>query len=102
MVPYFMQNNSEVTAIDLLLEVDKLEIILKFVSPSNFCRIVAYINSCALYGVDQQEMNKTFTISLLFLLGFKICLSQKQYAGALRLAMKLNTMSMIEETVKAC
>jgi hypothetical protein len=28
MVPYFMDHNSEVTAIDLLLEVDKIENIL--------------------------------------------------------------------------
>ena len=62
-VPYFMQNNSEVTAIDLLMEVDKLEMIENFVTQNNFSRIVEYINSCALYGVDSQEMNKAFRIS---------------------------------------
>ncbi|MFO0131936.1 MAG: hypothetical protein ACK52J_05695 [bacterium] len=51
-MPYFMDHNSEVTAIDLLLEVDKIENILKYVNINNYKRIVEYLNSCAFYGVD--------------------------------------------------
>lgn len=71
MVPYFMENNSEVTAIDLLLEVDQLEQIFPFVNGQNAERIVEYLNNCAFYGVDSLEMQKTFKIS------YQICLSQK-------------------------
>ena len=61
-----MDHNSEVTAIDLLLEVDKIENILQYVNINNYKRIVDYLNSCAFYGVDQQEMNKTFSISKIY------------------------------------
>jgi len=63
MVPYFMENNSEVTAIDLLLEVDQLEQIFPFVNGQNAERIVEYLNNCGFYGVDSLEMQKTFKIS---------------------------------------
>lgn len=58
-----MLHNSEVVAVDLLMEVDKVELILKYATSINYSRIVEYLNSCAMYGVDRQEVNKIFTIS---------------------------------------
>ena len=63
MIPFFMENNSEVTAIDLLMEVDQLEQIFPFVNGQNAERIVEYLNNCGFYGVDSLEMQKTFKIS---------------------------------------
>ena len=75
MIPFFMENNSEVTALDLLLEVDQLESIFPFVNEQNAERIVEYLNNCAFYGVDSVEMRKTFKISTFRMLGYQICLS---------------------------
>ena len=48
-----MQHNSEVVAVDLLMEVDKVELILKYATNVNYNKIVEYLNSCAMYGVDK-------------------------------------------------
>ena len=48
-----MAHNSEVVAIDLLMEVDKLSNVLQYINANNFQRIVDYLNSVAFYGLDQ-------------------------------------------------
>jgi hypothetical protein len=70
-----MENNSEVTALDLLLEVDQLEQIFPFVNQQNAERIVEYLNNCGFYGVDSVEMQKIFKISNFIQKGYQICLS---------------------------
>jgi hypothetical protein len=47
-----MEHSSEVVALDLLLEVDRLDMVLAYINPHNYNRIVGYLNNCALYGVD--------------------------------------------------
>ena len=42
-VPYFVENNAEHDAIDLLLEVDRLAFIKKYVNEGNFERISLYL-----------------------------------------------------------
>lgn len=51
-VPYFVENNAEHDAVDLLLEVDKLVYIKRFVNKENFERISLYLQQCCQYCVD--------------------------------------------------
>lgn len=61
-VPYFVKNNAEHDAIDLLLIVDKLEDIKTYVSVENFSKVHMYLASVCGYSTDQDELVKTLTI----------------------------------------
>lgn len=52
-VPYFVANNAQHDAIDLLLIVDKLEDIKPFVSFQNFSKVHMYLAAVCGYSTDQ-------------------------------------------------
>jgi len=52
-VPYFVDNNAEHDAIDLLLIVDKLENIAQYVSCDNFAKVHMYLSAVCGYSTDQ-------------------------------------------------
>ena len=52
-VPYFVKNNAEHDAIDLLLIVDKLEDIKQYVTHQNFSKVYMYLSSVCGYSSDQ-------------------------------------------------
>lgn len=61
-VPYFVKNNAEHDAIDLLLIVDKLEDIKGYVSNQNFSKVYMYLSAVCGYSSDQDELVKILTI----------------------------------------
>jgi 26S proteasome regulatory subunit N1 len=46
-IPFYMKNNEEPEAVDLLMEVENLEKLLSFISDKNFERVCLYLLSCA-------------------------------------------------------
>ena len=46
-IPLFMKNHEEPEAVDLLMEVESLEKLVKFTNDSNFERVCLYLLSCA-------------------------------------------------------
>jgi 26S proteasome regulatory subunit N1 len=45
-IPNFMKNHEEPEAVDLLMEVESLERLLKYTSDTNFERVCTYLLSC--------------------------------------------------------
>lgn len=83
-VPFFVENNAEHDAIDLLLIVDKLEDIKKYVTGNNFNKVNLYLSSSSNYSADNEEFIKTLTIL------YDISLALEEYTNALRVAIKLD------------
>lgn len=79
-----MENNTEPDAIDLAMKVEAPESLIQYVNPQNFQRVVNYLAQCALYSVDQDEMENVLKT------GYDISIIQKQYISALRFAIKLD------------
>ena len=52
-IPYFIENNAEHDAIDLLLIVDKLEDIQTYVNELNFSKVQMYLSAVCGYCADQ-------------------------------------------------
>ncbi len=52
-IPYFVKNNAEHDAIDLLLIVDKLEDIKSYVTDLNFSKVHMYLSAVCGYSTDQ-------------------------------------------------
>ena len=61
-VPYFVKNNAEHDAIDLLLIVDKLEDVKSYVNDQNFSKVYMYLSAVCGYSSDQDELIKILTI----------------------------------------
>lgn len=61
-MPYFVANNAEHDAIDLLLNVDILENVKDYVNYTNFSKVHLYLSSMCGYCTDQDELQKILTI----------------------------------------
>jgi len=95
-VPHFIQSSAEADAIDLLLEVDRLEDLCQFITKDNFSRVFIYLTSSSLYSADPDEMLKTLKTT------FDICLKQQEFSNALTLALKLDDMDLIKKVFEKC
>lgn len=94
-VPYNMAHNAEAEACDLLMEVEKLELLEQYVDESAYPRVCLYLQSCVPYVPDPENVS---------LLKCALNLSRKfkQYTQAMRLALSLNDVKVIEEIFTSC
>ena len=83
-VPYLIRQHSENEAIDILLEIEKLDSIMDLVNESNYKRICLYLMSSSNYAADSEEMTSILEIT------YNIYTKFKQHANALRIAIKMN------------
>ncbi|XP_051912777.1 uncharacterized protein LOC127595135 [Hippocampus zosterae] len=83
-VPYFIDNNAEHDAIDLLLVIDRLQDIQKYVTRANFSKVNQYLTASSSYSADQDELEKTLAIL------FEMSLEHGEFMNALRMALKLD------------
>ena len=95
-IPEFINHNEEPEAVDLLLEVERLESLCDFTTENNFERVCMYLLTCAGYAADTEEMQQTFKTS------YQIYKKYKRYPDALRVAQKMNNMALISELMDEC
>lgn len=95
-IPEFIDHNEEPEAVDLLLEVERLESLNQFTTENNFERVCMYLTTCASYASDTDEMRLSFTTA------YNIYKKFKRYPDALRVAQKLNNMELISEIMNEC
>lgn len=94
-VPYNMKHNGETDACDLLMEINKLELLDKFVDKSTFSRVCLYLMSCVPYTPDPENITLLKTTIRLFR-------NFDRFAEAMRLALQLNDMDTINELFHSC
>jgi 26S proteasome regulatory subunit N1 len=95
-IPYFITNNAEHDAIDLLLIVDKLEDIKQYVNDGNFSKVHMYLSAVCGYSTDQDELVKILNIL------FELSLKLSEYTIALRMAIKLDDHDKIRMVFDEC
>lgn len=95
-IPYLIETHSESEAVDLLLEVEKLENIMDFVNSNNYKRICLYLMTSSNYAADSDEMKQILEIA------FNIYVKFKENTNALRVAIKLNNMVLIKQIFFNC
>ena len=94
-IPFHMQHNAEPEAVDLLLEVEKLDILLDHVNDSNYSRTCLYLFSCSNYLPEPEDAIVLKTAHSIFMKVGKM-------PDAMRVALKLGLQNVIEETFIAC
>lgn len=94
-VPYNLAHNAEAEACDLLMEIERLDFLEQYVDESNYERVCLYLQGCVAYVPEPENTN---------LLKAAVTLSRKfeKHANAMRLALMLNDMSLIEEVFHGC
>ncbi|CAG9770682.1 unnamed protein product [Ceutorhynchus assimilis] len=94
-VPYNMAHNAEAEACDLLMEIERLDLLERYVDENIYTRVCLYLTSCVEYVADPENTTLLQTALMLFK-------KFGQYPQALRLGMKLNEQKLIEEIFLSC
>lgn len=95
-VPYHMKHNAEAEAADLLMEIEKLDLLDSYIDDEDVCqRVCLYLTSCVPYVPDPENSNILRTALRIF------CKFNK-LPEALRCAMQLNDLDQIKAILKAC
>lgn len=95
-VPFLIEQGSDSEAIDLLLEVEKLDSIMDFVDSHNYKRICLYLMASSNYAADTDEMKSILEIT------YNIYTKFQEHANALRVAIKMNNPLFIKQTFFNC
>lgn len=94
-LPYNMAHNAEADACDLLMEIEQLELLEEFVDDNTFPRVCLYLQSCVPYVPDPENTTLLKT-------ALKLYRKFAQYTQAMRLALMLNEVPLIEEVFNSC
>eukprot|EP00258_Populus_trichocarpa_P032587 XP_024448606.1 26S proteasome non-ATPase regulatory subunit 2 homolog A-like [Populus trichocarpa] len=94
-VAFHMKHNAEPEAVDLLMEVEDLNILSKYVDKTNFKRTCLYLTSAAKYlpGPDDLVVLK---------IAYEIYIKFTEYASALQIALFLNDLQYIKQVYTSC
>lgn len=85
-----MEHNQEHEAIDLLMEVEKLDELTQFVQKQNSSRILIYLLSLAPFTSDKDELD------LLLNTAFKLCMKVGEFTNALKVALRIDKQGLVE------
>ncbi|XP_074660514.1 26S proteasome non-ATPase regulatory subunit 2-like [Tubulanus polymorphus] len=94
-VPYHMDHNAEAEACDLLMEIEMLDMLKEYVDDAAHSRVCLYLTSCVPYVPDPENTNLLKTALELFR-------KFEKHTQALRCAMQLNDMELIEDIFTSC
>lgn len=94
-VKFDCQFHAEIQACDLLMEIDKLEILPAFIEKSIYPRICLYLQCCTKY-VDDIEAEKILKLVAEQYIRFE------EYSKALITAINLNNAEMVDDIFKRC
>lgn len=94
-VPSQMKHHAEAEACDLLMEVEQLDLLHKYVDDSAYNRVCLYLVSCVPFVPDPENTNLLKT-------AFQIFRKFGQFPQAMRLALQLNDKDMVEDLFNSC
>ena len=97
MVPFLIEKHCENDAIDLLIEVERLNDMLEFVNENNYKKICLYLISISKYAADTEEFRDT--LELVYTIYFT---KFHEYVNAMRVAIKMGNALYIKQTYEQC
>uniref|UniRef100_A0A3P9A4G6 26S proteasome non-ATPase regulatory subunit 2 n=1 Tax=Esox lucius TaxID=8010 RepID=A0A3P9A4G6_ESOLU len=94
-VPYNMAHNAEHEACDLLMEIERLDMLELYIDDNAYAKVCLYLTSCVSY-VPEPENSALLKCSLNIFRKFN------RYPEALRLALMLNDVELVENIFTSC
>ncbi|XP_062558482.1 26S proteasome non-ATPase regulatory subunit 2 [Armigeres subalbatus] len=94
-IPYNMAHNAEAEACDLLMEIERLDLLEAYVDESAYPRVCLYLQSCVPYVPEPENIS---------LLKCALNLSRKfaMHTQAMRLALMINDVQLIQDIFTSC
>uniref|UniRef100_A0A3P8RPN4 26S proteasome non-ATPase regulatory subunit 2 n=1 Tax=Amphiprion percula TaxID=161767 RepID=A0A3P8RPN4_AMPPE len=94
-VPYNMAHNAEHEACDLLMEIERLDMLEDYIDENAYGKVCLYLNSCVSYVPEPEN-------SALLRCALNIFRKFNRYPEALRLALMLNDVELVENIFTSC
>ncbi|XP_055637853.1 26S proteasome non-ATPase regulatory subunit 2 [Toxorhynchites rutilus septentrionalis] len=94
-VPYNMAHNAEAEACDLLMEIERLDLLGGYVDESAYPRVCLYLQSCVPYVPEPENIS-------LLKCALKLSRKFEMHTQAMRLAMMINDMPLIQDIFTSC
>lgn len=94
-IQFDMEHNAEIQACDLLMEIDRLDMLDKHMDSTNYSRVCLYLINCAVYVEEPERGNIVNGV-------MKHYLKFKEYPRALCLAMQLNKHDLMVDIFNQC
>ncbi|XP_014253603.1 26S proteasome non-ATPase regulatory subunit 2 [Cimex lectularius] len=94
-IKFDMEHNAEIQACDLLMEIDRLDMLDAHMDAGNYSRVCLYLVNCAVYVEEPERGNIVSGV-------MKHYLRFKEYPRALCLAMQLNKPDLMIEIFNKC
>merc|ERR1719195_293172 len=94
-IPSQMKHHAESEACDLLMEVERLDLLEEYVDKNSFGRVCLYLTSCVAYVPDPENTNLLKTALSIFR-------KFEQSPHAIRLALQLNDHQLVKEIFMEC
>uniref|UniRef100_A0A3P9P0Q2 26S proteasome non-ATPase regulatory subunit 2 n=2 Tax=Poecilia TaxID=8080 RepID=A0A3P9P0Q2_POERE len=94
-VPYNMAHNAEHEACDLLMEIERLDMLGDYIDENAYGKVCLYLTSCVSYVPEPEN-------SALLRCALNIFRKFNRYPEALRLALMLNDMELVENIFTSC
>eukprot|EP00934_Nitzschia_sp_Nitz4_P005542 Nitzschia sp. Nitz4//scaffold121_size67750//27128//30079//NITZ4_006066-RA/size67750-augustus-gene-0.128-mRNA-1//-1//CDS//3329534345//5532//frame0 len=97
-VPFHLTHNAEAEAVDLLIEVQRLKLLLEFdsIDENNYQRICLYLIKTASYMSDPEDLQEMFDTA------YGIYKKQNQYFDALLVALRMDRTEDIPDLLNEC
>lgn len=94
-VAFYMKHNAEADACDLLMEIEQVELMVDYVEKETYQRVCLYLLSCVPYVPEPED-------TILIKQAMNIYLKFQQDQLALRCAIQLNDMDLIQSVFYNC
>uniref|UniRef100_A0A3Q3W0T5 26S proteasome non-ATPase regulatory subunit 2 n=1 Tax=Mola mola TaxID=94237 RepID=A0A3Q3W0T5_MOLML len=94
-VPYNMAHNAEHEACDLLMEIERLDMLENYIDENAYGKVCLYLTSCVSYVPEPEN-------SALLRCALNIFRKFSRYPEALRLALMLNDVELVENIFTSC
>uniref|UniRef100_A0A7N6BZ20 26S proteasome non-ATPase regulatory subunit 2 n=1 Tax=Anabas testudineus TaxID=64144 RepID=A0A7N6BZ20_ANATE len=94
-VPYNMAHNAEHEACDLLMEIERLDMLEHYIDENAYGKVCLYLTSCVSYVPEPEN-------SALLRCALNIFRKFNRYPEALRLALMLNDVELVENIFTSC
>ncbi|XP_008307000.1 26S proteasome non-ATPase regulatory subunit 2 [Cynoglossus semilaevis] len=94
-VPYNMAHNAEHEACDLLMEIERLDMLEDYIDENAYGKVCLYLTSCVSYVPEPEN-------SALLRCALNIFRKFNRYPEALRLALMLNDVELVENIFTSC
>jgi 26S proteasome regulatory subunit N1 len=95
-VKYFTDHNSEMSAVDLLMEMDQIDQLKNYASKDNYKKVYDYLVASSHYSADHGDFTKILEVA------YDVAVKFDDFSNGLRVSIKLDDDDKIRNSFESC